>query len=400
MRRLAPSLIVSIPVALSLLFLGNQAAFSANPDLTGTWINKGEWAGIISIQQTGETVKWTINSNNKRYSQTFVGQWSGKNVIGNFTWSEPNSDPSSYTGNISVFLPDPCHLTIGKVDVPTVKYANAYNLLNLIFTKTPCVTKTVWPPLPDALVPIESVSNGCGGGDAGTDYQYGDDSAFVNSEIPFADNVAWKKASKYLVDFRPACMQHDAAYSHAKVKEMALNGGKIIDYFTWTKKKIDDKFLKDMIKICDASIPKSAKIALNNCKNNGGFHTVSGAKTRYDIVAGTTYTQKIWRGLGFYQDAPRLTGAWTVQGFNTGTWGFVQADRFVGIRWTGGSSQPDTVGEFHGTIISHDKDSTIKGFYISTSKGVSTEPRAMSLTWNPKYPDELQVSTGFKLKRN
>lgn len=400
MRLGVKSIFPLILLTLTLLTLENGTAFSASTDLSGTWINKGEWAGSISIRQSGENVTWTISSNNGRYTQTFTGKWSGKNVIGNFTWSEPNNEPPSYTGTISVFLPDPCHLTIGKVDVPTVKYANAYNLLNLIFTKTPCVTKTVWPPLPDALVPIESVSNGCGGGDAGTDYQYGDDSAFVNSEIPFADNVAWKKAKKYPVNFRQACMQHDAGYSHAKVKDMALNGGKVIDYFTWTKKKVDDKFLKDMIKICDASIPKTAKIALNNCKNNGGFHTVSGAKTRYNIVAGTTYTQKIWKGLGFYQDAPRLTGAWKVQGLNSGTWGFVQADRFVGIRWTGGTSQPDTVGEFHGTIISHDKDSTIQGFYVTTNKGVPAAPRAMSLTWNPKYPDDLQVSTGFKLERN
>jgi len=400
MRRHAPSLLFSILVALSLLFLGNEQAFSASPDLTGTWINKGEWAGSISVKQTGEEVTWEISSNNKRYSQTFSGKWSGKYVIGSFTWTEPKGDPPSYTGTVTVFLSDPCHLVIGKVEVPTVKYAAAAYLTNLIFAKTPCITKTVWPPLPTALVSIESVSNGCGGGDAGTDPKDGDESAFVDSEIPFADNVRWKKAFKYPVNFRAACMQHDAAYSHAKVKEMALNGGKVIDYFTWTKKKIDDKFLEDMIKICDASIPKSAKIALNNCKNNGGFHTVSGAKTRYNIVAGTTYSQKIWRGLGFYQDAPRLTGAWTVQGFNTGTWGFVQADRFVGIRWTGGANQPDTTGEFHGTIISHDKDSTIQGFYISTSKGVSTEPRAMSLTWSPKNPDELRSSTGFTLKRN
>jgi hypothetical protein len=400
MRRHAPSLLFTILVALSLLFLGSEQAFSAGADLTGTWINKGEWAGTISVKQTGQKVTWKISSNNKLYSQTFSGKWSGKYVVGGFTQTEPKSTPQSYKGSITIFLTDDCHFMMGAVKVSNNKYAAAYNLQNLEFAKTPCTKKTIWPPLPNALVSIESVSNGCGGGDAGTDPKNGDESAFVDSEIPFADNIEWGKAFKYNVSFREACMQHDAAYSHAKVKEMALNGGKVIDYFTWTKEKIDDKFLEDMIKICDASIPKTAKIALNNCKNNGGFHTVSGAKTRYNIVAGTSYSQKIWQGLGFYQNAPRLTGAWTVHGFNTGTWGFVQADRFVGIRWTGGSSQPDTTGEFHGTIISHDKESTIQGFYISTSKGVSTTPRAMSLTWSPKTPDELRSSTGFTLKRN
>jgi hypothetical protein len=297
-------------------------------------------------------------------------------------------------------MTDDCHFMIGEVKVPTVQSANAYNLLNLEFAKTPCTKKIVWPPLPDALVSIESVSNGCGGGDAGTDDKYGDDSAFVNTDVPFADLVQWSKAFKYKVNFREACMQHDAAYSHAKVKEMALNGGKIIDYFTWTKQRIDEKFLADMIKICDATIPKDAKVALNNCKNNGGFHSVSGAKTRYNIVASTSYSQKIWKGLGFYQEAPHLTGAWTVHGFTTGTWNFVQADRFVGIKWTGGSTQPDTTGEFHGTIINHDKDSTIEGFYVSTSKGVTTSPRAMSFIWSPSTPDELESNTKFTLKRN
>lgn len=45
-------------------------------------------------------------------------------------------------------------------------------------------------------------------------------------------------AFKYAVNFGEACMQRDAAYSHAKVKEMALNGGKVIDYFDWTKARI------------------------------------------------------------------------------------------------------------------------------------------------------------------
>lgn len=215
----------SILVALPRLFLGNEQAFSAGADLTGTWTNKGEWAGTISVKQTGEKVTWKISSNNKLYSQTFSGKWSGKYVIGRFTQTEPKGTPQSYKGTIKIFLTDDCHFMMGKV----------------------------------------------------------------------------------------------------------------IDYFTWTKKKIDDKFLEDMIKICDVSIPKSAKIALNNCKNNGGFHTVSGAKTRYNIVAGTPYSQKIWRGLGFY---------------------------------------------------------------ISTSKGVSTTPRAMSLAWSPKSPDELRSNTGFTLKRN
>lgn len=399
MRRHATFHLVALLGALSLL-LGTPQAFAAGSDLTGKWVQNGYGGGTITIKQSGEKVIWSIASKNKLWSQTFVGGWKGKYVIGTFTQTEPSGILKTYQGSITAFLSDPCHLMIGAVQVPSNKTANAYSLLNLEFAMTPCVKKIVWPPLPDALVPIVSVSNGCGGGDAGTDPKDGDESAFVDSEIPFADNFAWKKAFKYAVNFREACMQHDAAYSHAKVKEMPLNGGKVIDYFNWTKAQIDDKFLKDMIKICDASIPKTATIALNNCKNNGGFHTVSGAKTRYDIVASTTYSQKIWRGLGFYQETPKFIGAWTVHGFTTGQWNFYQNSRLITIRWTGGSGQPDATGEFHGTVISHDKDSTIEGFYISTTKGVSTSPRAMSFTWSPSKPDELVSNTHFTLTHN
>ncbi len=399
MRRHAPANLLALLCAFSLLLIA-PSAIAASSDLTGKWIQTGYGGGTITIKQSGDKVTWSIASKNNLWSQTFVGGWQGKYVKGTFTQTEPTGTPKSYQGSITAFLTDPCHLMIGDVRVPTNQTANAYSLLDLQFTMTPCVKKVAWPPLPDALVPLVSVSNGCGGGDAGTDPKYGDDSEFVNSEVPFADISTWSKALKYHVTFREACMQHDAGYSHAKVNEMPLNGGKVIDYFNWTKSQIDDKFLKDMIKICDASIPKTAKIALNNCKNNGGFHTVSGAKTRYNIVASTTYSQKLWRGLGFYQETPKFIGAWTVHGFSTGQWNFYQNSRLITIRWTGGSGQPDTTGEFHGTVISHDKDSTIEGFYISTTKGVSTSPKAMSFTWSPSKPEVLLSSTGFTLTHN
>ncbi len=87
---------------------------------------------------------------------------------------------------------------------------------------------------------------------------------------------------------------------------MAVNGGKVIDYFAFSKAAVDKKFLEDMREICDAQIPAGAKVALKNCKQNGGFHLVSGAKSRYNLVAATSYSQMIWKGLGFYQEPPRL----------------------------------------------------------------------------------------------
>ena len=86
---------------------------------------------------------------------------------------------------------------------------------------------------------------------------------------------------------------------------MAVNGGKVIDYFAFSKAAVDKKFLEDMREICDAQIPAGAKVALKNCKQNGGFHLVSEAKSRYNLVAATSYSQMIWKGLGFYQEPPR-----------------------------------------------------------------------------------------------
>jgi hypothetical protein len=256
-----------------------------------------------------------------------------------------------------------------------------------------------WPPLPDALVSLESVSNGCGGGPAGNDPKFGDASRFADTEIPF-DNVAgWNRAKRYYVNFREACKQHDAGYSHAKVRDMKLNGGKVIDYFAMGKAAVDRKFLEDMRKICDAQIPANAKVALRNCKQNGGFHLVSGAKSRYNLVAATTYTQQIWKGLGFYQEPPRLSGAWATGLAGAGGWSLEQRGRRVTARWSGGSAAPNVTAEFRGMIISHDDSSSVKGFYVVTTDGVAAKARPMTLSWSPKLPDEIRVSTGFTLKR-
>lgn len=266
-------------------------------------------------------------------------------------------------------------------------------------TRAKPVATATWPKLPDALVSLESVSNGCGGGPSGDDPKYGDDSEFANTEIPFDNWMGFNKAKRYHVDFREACKQHDAGYSHAKVRDMKLNGGKVIDYFNFTKKMVDDKFLVDMRKICDAQIPHEAKVARRNCKQNGGFHFVSGAKTRYNLVAATTYSQVIWQGLGFYQQPPRLTGTWTAVGASIGSWEVSQVDRFVIARWTGGPSAPNLSGEFRGTIISRDDDSRISGYARTTNDGVVSPFRKMNIYWSPKTPDELLLGTGLRLSR-
>lgn len=349
----------------------------------------------MQLRQSGTTVTWFSRAaDGKAWAHDFTGAISGNSISGTF------QDRPGYSvhnrGVITARISDDCHFVITGVGVNGASPTGGGEQ----FTKTHCLAEsTVWPPLPDALVSIVSVSNGCGGGPAGNDPKYWDDSEFVNSELPFDNVGSWNKAPKYKVNFREACKQHDAGYSHAKVKDMDLNGGKVIDYFNWSKAQVDKKFLEDMIKICNDQVPKTATVALRNCKQNGGFHLVSGAKSRYNVVASTTYTQAVWKGLGFYQKPPRLGGTWTVPGVSTGPWSITQSVRRVTVKWTGGSAQPNLRGEFRGTIISHDDDSSVEGFYVITDNGTKGSPRAMKLFWSPQTPASIRSSTGFTLTR-
>jgi len=248
----------------------------------------------------------------------------------------------------------------------------------------------VWPALPDALVELDTVANGCGGGAAGNDPKLGDESVISDSEMPFED-VTTKKAKKFPINYREACKQHDAGYSGAKVKDL-VNGGTVTDYFDKNQKWIDNKFYDDMVKICDAKIPAKHAVALNNCKFNGGFHTVSGAKTRWNIV--------FVGGYFFYKERPALTGAWTIEGVpGAGTYTIRQEARSVTATWDGGESSPDLRGEFRGTLISHDDTSTIEGFFVLSDKGVPrAQPAAMTWTWSTAAKNRI-VAGPITLRR-
>jgi len=83
---------------------------------------------------------------------------------------------------------------------------------------------------------------------------------------------------------------------------------------------VDDKFLVDMRKICDSQIPPGARVARRNCEQNGGFHFVSGAKTRYNVVAATSYSQVIWQGLGFSRGHSAQTSDWAMTSRSSCQW--------------------------------------------------------------------------------
>lgn len=227
-------------------------------------------------------------------------------------------------------------------------------------------SRLAWPALPDALVPIGSVSNGCGGGEASAKWKFGDTSTYADSNV----NAT---ARSYTVNFREACKLHDAGYSGAKVRD-ALYGGVVVDFFSWTKERVDKKFLADMILICERTIPASAATALANCKATGGNFS-AGARSRFNFVDRF--------GSLFWKDRPNVRGLWAVKGDAAAPpWAIVQKMRNIKAVWRGGTGQPNLRGEFRGTLISRDQDTVIRGFAQITRNGETTIG-AMSLLFYP-----------------
>ena len=127
-------------------------------------------------------------------------------------------------------------------------------------------------------VPIESVSNGCGG--AGWDSLVRAQNYLGNTSV-YKDSNKNPLATSYSVSFADACNLHDAGYSGAVVRDK-IRGG-IKDFRRWTRRQIDEKFLADMRALCERQIPATAAIALSNCKSTGGNLSV-GAESRYNFV--------------------------------------------------------------------------------------------------------------------
>jgi hypothetical protein len=232
------------------------------------------------------------------------------------------------------------------------------------------------PELPDALVPLTSVSYGCGGGKATLERRFGDTSTYLDGNNP--------AGKRYPVSFREACNLHDAGYSGAKVAD-PLHGGRIVDFFTWTQLQVDDKFLEDMLLICNRSISALARSALADCRGTGG-KTSLGARSRYNFVRDA--------GDLFYQERPKLRGFWASQADRDApAWTIAHTLRDVRASWRGGTAHPTLRGQFKGVLITRDDDSVVAGFATITETGKpEIRNRAMRLTWNPDQPDRLVMS--------
>ena len=238
--------------------------------------------------------------------------------------------------------------------------------LTLAGSSGPKAPPPAWPALPDALVPLGSVSNGCGGGEASAQGKFGDTSTFRDSNVN-------PTAKSYRVNFREAAASSTTPATPAPRCATACTAA-VVDFFTWTQKRVDDKFLADMSQICVRTIPASATIALANCKATGG-NASFGAQSRYNFVHRA--------GFVFWQDRPNLRGLWALQGDAVATkWAIIQSGRTVKAVWHGGAGHPNLRGEFRGTLISRDQDSVVRGSVQITENGKTTMGPA-SMQYDP-----------------
>jgi hypothetical protein len=144
------------------------------------------------------------------------------------------------------------------------------------------------------VVPIEKVSNGCGGGEWDT---------LVKTQNYFGNEHSYQESlgNTYDVNFADACNLHDAAYGGYTVEDK-INGGPPIDFHSWSRSSIDQKFLKDMRTLCTRSIPASAQNALKKCTSTGGGLSI-GAQLLYKFVN--------QHGYRFFDADPKLIGTQT-----------------------------------------------------------------------------------------
>ncbi len=133
--------------------------------------------------------------------------------------------------------------------------------------------------IPFLLPKIKRVSNGCGG--EGWEVFVAIENYFGNKHS-YVDSNVNPNARSYTVDFVTACDLHDAGYAGVMVND-TINHGPPVDYRTWSRKQVDDKFRDDMFTLCDRQIPASATVARAKCKSKGGPLSI-GALTLYSFV--------------------------------------------------------------------------------------------------------------------
>lgn len=258
----------ALGLVLMAILAGSGSAAGPTYDLSGSWTDTGRTTSL-RLQQSGNTLTWQGGPNNRAWLQSFRGTIGGSSFSGTFVQDAPGVTPQRYRGTMTARVVSSCHFvftSIVQAGMPTVS--------GIEFVKRPC---TDVPP----VVPIASVSNGCGGSDWRLVVKVLNFLGNTSTYYDTPSGTANLMARAWSVSFRDACDLHDAGYAGAVVRDK-LRGG-IKDFRRWTRKQVDDKFLADMRFLCERQIARDQRIVLDKCRGRGGNGSI-GSESRYTIV--------------------------------------------------------------------------------------------------------------------
>lgn len=140
-------------------------------------------------------------------------------------------------------------------------------------------------------IPVRLVANGCGGA------QFGE--AGVVAQNWLLDE---RRYDGYKVSFRRACDLHDAGYAGVTVADPFT--GKVTDFRTYSRKDVDDKFLRDMRAECARYLNTSPAEDLAACQNGqtvGQLVTLAAAS----VISAGAWATLMEIGAFSYYDAVR-----------------------------------------------------------------------------------------------
>lgn len=226
------------------------------------------------LARPGSKVKLTFRvSDDSGRAKVHVALFSGGALVGKTTsgWGPANGSTWWWNASLKSELLGPMYFCANAVDKAGNKGRNSCAWISMV-------------------VPIAKVSNGCGGGDW---------DALVKVQNYFGNRHSYQQslARSYSVNFVDACNLHDAAYGGYTVWDTLSR--RYVDFHSWSRPRVDRKFLADMRALCDAKIPASAKNAHEKCYSTGGTLSI-GALALYNFV-----DKQGWR---FFDADPTVVG--------------------------------------------------------------------------------------------
>lgn len=279
-------------VAVSVAIVTTAAPARAASTWSGTW--NTQWGGpptVVTLVQSGAAVTGTYTYDNGQIQGTIAGgvlrgTWTetptraGPTDAGEFEWTL-SAGGRSFTGRWRYAGGGSWASWSGTCSTGACAANDAATATTTAVPTRP--TSTIAPATTSTTevltpVPIEAVSNGCGGAGWASLVKVQN---YLGNTSTYKDSNTNPLAKSYTVNFKSACDLHDAGYGGAIVKD-ALRGD-IKDFRKWTRKQVDDKFLADMRLLCERQIPATAIVALANCKARGG-NLSFGAESRYNFV--------------------------------------------------------------------------------------------------------------------